>query len=1001
MLQGVSNPIPRIKNPEWLEKQAREANDKKKQAFLVDMFKGAGESAPLLDNAKLFRNMKFLESLGKTNDPAVEAVATVETADEDAGVPLKKVKIARQQKIENMLMPYKPMPARRVDVFFQRQFQDIMSKNWVILQISEPKNLSGEFRMWILVDGIVHQITLDVPRTFYVNYFNDINPEDDSIGSSYAAKALFMTLPRSKSGGVLYKYTMSEEEFQSRQKIISELQTNPNVEGVYETQVPPIMRVLSKLGCVCRVSQSAKHQRDIQRMALKDLEFVNVSNVAYFNEPLKTIYIYHRKCRVGRGYISVLGIYFTNEKQAYIYTVSSGQGNPPATARVAADGFEVVSERFSLLEDAYKEAENVIRDFYAKGHLSYILVVNAPFSERELEETIPATANYPKLYQPCDRRASETVVLKWEAEELAKMHKEFRCLGPWILDKVKTSHFGHVPIGNIGEDEIVAVSDIMFARELQQNNHILWISQSNRPDLGGAQEDDNSLAASSFSSEELSKEICAPGCYKTVCAEVAFSELTLSALMKAKNIIEGEGIASIFAFTDNLDEPFAGSSGSMAKDLMTAKTFGGSIEGIRPFKELVKLVHSWMNSSPDDDDVMLKFLGNLYRWMTSTHSRLYEPAIIRIVTDFMNKLFLQLIHTIRTLGGGIVYANFNKIVINTHKYSREDAEKFITFVKDSVKKESIYSSIDLRVKYYWDVLLFMDLNNYCGVIFEPCAEPNTAILPDRNDFDNGSRKEREGYEEEDDILAPMLDGPERSNGKEPAGVDSPPTQELGEQPQKRNEVTYNKCQWSIAEYLPVEFQDVFSNAILSFVGAIVSKKASSKGSYENPSADGLVSIMIASASSEEERAATIASKSAGISEYLSGGTIDEDDDNESKKSVNLSRYSPVDTAFSQEVFNAIHEMKSRFHNVKGGSENDKFNYIQGPDSVKNPLLIFTNLLCQVLSIDKCSENNVSRLKGGILRILGVPMFSPEAEFKITGSSLIISGFICKNCLALK
>ena len=42
----------------------------------------------------------------------------------------------------------------------------------------------------------------------------------------------------------------------------------PNIEGVYETQVPPIFRMLTSLGCVCRLKRSyAKSVLNGVRMA--------------------------------------------------------------------------------------------------------------------------------------------------------------------------------------------------------------------------------------------------------------------------------------------------------------------------------------------------------------------------------------------------------------------------------------------------------------------------------------------------------------------------------------------------------------------------------------------------------------------------------------------------------------------------------------------------------------------------------------------------------------
>ena len=52
-------------------------------------------------------------------------------------------------------------------------------------------------------------------------------------------------------------------------EINSEL-SSPNVEGVYETQVPLLFRALTRLGCVCRVAR--EHARTLAANAARDTD---------------------------------------------------------------------------------------------------------------------------------------------------------------------------------------------------------------------------------------------------------------------------------------------------------------------------------------------------------------------------------------------------------------------------------------------------------------------------------------------------------------------------------------------------------------------------------------------------------------------------------------------------------------------------------------------------------------------------------------------------------
>lgn len=56
-------------------------------------------------------------------------------------------------------------------------------------------------------------------------------------------------------------------------------------------------------------------------------------------------------------------------------------------------------------------------------------------------------------------------------------------------------------------------SDLFLARHLRKHNHLLWLSPTSRPDLGGKEADDSRLVMDS--DDKASVEINAQGCYST------------------------------------------------------------------------------------------------------------------------------------------------------------------------------------------------------------------------------------------------------------------------------------------------------------------------------------------------------------------------------------------------------------------------------------------------------------------------------------------------------
>ena len=63
----------------------------------------------------------------------------------------------------------------------------------------------------------------------------------------------------------------------------------------------------------------------------------------------------------------------------------------------------------------------------------------------------------------------------------------------------------------------------------------------------------------------------------------------------------------------------------------------------------------------------------------------------------------------------------------------------------------------------------------------------------------------------------------------------------------------------------------------------------------------------------------------------------------------------------------------------------------------NPSLRFTNYLCHLFCLDKWSVDSATRLKKGLLKIIGVREFTPETEFRNPCLSATVRDFVCPHC----
>lgn len=111
------------------------------------------------------------------------------------------------------------------------------------------------------------------------------------------------------------------------------------------------------------------------------------------------------------------------------------------------------------------------------------------------------------------------------------------------------------------------------------------------------------------------------------------------------------------------------------------------------FKKLKELVLSLFEDLTKGQVIADHLLSNLYRWLSSPSSKLYDPQLFDFVNQLMKKSFSMMIKRFTDLGANVIYASYNKIIIETKKKDYEQAENYINFAIQSIMSDPTFKYI--------------------------------------------------------------------------------------------------------------------------------------------------------------------------------------------------------------------------------------------------------------------------------------------------------------------
>jgi DNA polymerase epsilon subunit 1 len=590
---------------------------------------------------------------------------------------------------------------------FQRQSITLLSKPWQIIQIAET-NTPGKLKIWLLDDNSMFSTYLLVPRRFYLNCYST---QHETVGKKVASH-----LPRSRKRFYLYDIELDEDKYQSSLKEIELQRVDPEVEGFYESQLPLEYRAVLDLGCMAKVKSSAKDHPTTQPWTLDKID--TLSSTQYLTQ-IKPRFVYLYQSQSDPK--TLVGLYFPHiQRFVLIFGTPHSQEvmGSVKTNLSELKGFSEMNLNVEILRESSLDKAVIMANVLLSQHKTQypgpiVLVCQTSTQTSALKRNMPLLEEFPKMEMAPHEKDNQYPLFGWFTFAAASFAQRALQIGKWFDTAILLARYAQVPIGNFGPDFQILLSDIFFARRLKQNDHVLWWSNSDKPDLGGNEENDNG-----FVDELANPEICRPICHETISIEIDVTGLAINTILSASHIADLEGNLKYATADDNTPAPALAEDDDGTKSDIYFHSVDEAAACARAFKILKNLVTSWSVDVFKNDKYNPSadiFVRNFYRWISSPQSKLYDPAIHRLVHRLIKKVFLQLLNEMKQLGAKVIYANFNKIIIGTEKMKLHEADSYFKFLVKTITKKPVFQYIQLEAKRYWDVLLFKDKVNYLGI----------------------------------------------------------------------------------------------------------------------------------------------------------------------------------------------------------------------------------------------------------------------------------------------
>ena len=767
-LQKVRNPVPRVGHPDWLQRRINVKDDRFKQKKMTDLF----EKEPLSElsiNTLDHRLPVDFEDFGSTQTliakslgsqipksmhkrKAPEPAAVIDPYSSlPARMPLptedyksflnyqkKKWKIQKQQRIRRRQLFGERSSTTSAPLrgLFDNQAESLMSNTWQVLQVRES-DTPGDLRAFILISDKIRAITIKAPRQLFLNLKASDLPDVDIEGCR--VEKVNHTLPNGHPSVYLFKLVMSEEIYIRESQKLAMLFSHPSVEGVYETQVPLTTRVVLALGSQCTFDET---QKGVLGMGIDHgFDLATLKHI-----PSKQPYLLETEmafvflCHLEIDDTQIFGVFSTSRDVAHIivFNHSKNSQDLPRT-KAEKDYKDLLSKQ--LQESGVERAQNLVpyrdniqfkvaqvrtkRKLYLdvadavrkvrndSSTKPTVLVIQSP-QERQILHNMPSLNDLPVLR--LEAQPSDGKMIGWERSAMRRLVTQYLAVGFRISELLELARYGDIPLCNLESEDPRYLIDIAYARRLQKDNVVLWWSGSPLPDHAGFERDDILTPMEVVAMPAINKA----GSYSSVCIEIDVRNLAINTILTSSLINELEGSDSV-AFNPAVPDEHDPNSGTTV--IYSDTAFASA--GITALREMVK---AWWTEACKGSSMADVMVQHLIRWIENPGSFLHDRSLRYYVQMMSKKAFQQLMSDFKRVGSNVVFANANRLLLQTTKAEVGNAYAYSQYIIKSIKAKPLFHFLDLEIKEYWSYLIWYDEFNYGGKATAEPTEPEVQQL---------------------------------------------------------------------------------------------------------------------------------------------------------------------------------------------------------------------------------------------------------------------------------
>ncbi|CAI5755607.1 unnamed protein product [Candida verbasci] len=735
-LQNVKNPVPRVSHPDWLKKKITTTEDLKQQSSISKFFGSTTKEEVVVKDIEDFGEVdteykskvsKVTSRKRKGKNPIIEEEEEERNAailngpcpslKEDYGRFLQyqkakwRVQAASRDRRRKLFGTNVESSQRStVGGMFRKQAENIAGTNWEILQYKlDPLN-PGDLKVYILVGGKVHTFNFHIPKKIFASFKTELPERRLNILGCEIEKSNAI-LPNGHDATNLYKFYMPQSVYQEQVSDPTSLLQDSNILGLYESNINPVDRAIIDLGNVVKFDDTKVGALGKGlKIGFNYKDLTKIESETYlrgFN--MEMVYLLH----IVTNSYEYFTIFKTWENQSSIFVLkpsANAQELPGNIHKMYDEIYEAKKDKLGkaifvrypdemTFETHYyhdntklfKKLNQTLNKIHENRNNKALLAIQSPYPTRILSLL---TAEFPTIKMTISELSLPAV--GWQVSLTKRIINHYFVLSSWIKNLISLSKYSNIPLCNLQIENIGYLIDIEYARRLSENNIVLWWSPQPLPDHGGF-EMDHILDFDNLEFPTINN----PEIYETASLEVEIGTLTINTILTSSLINEAEG-------TDLADDSIIYDNNNGAS-ILAEDSF--SLPALSILKSMVK---DWWDDAVRNNNNADSMMNTLVTWVQRKDSFLYDPSLHYHVHNLTSKTLLQLIGEFKKMGSQVIFANRNKLLIQTTKISVENSYAYGQYILKAVRLKPLFNFLDLKILKYWDILIWMDEFNYGG-----------------------------------------------------------------------------------------------------------------------------------------------------------------------------------------------------------------------------------------------------------------------------------------------